>query len=83
MQPPEWTAEGRCRGMDPQVFFPSDGIGVQAATAICRDCPVREPCLEYALVNRIQHGVFGGESERSRERILRQRRRERAAAPTA
>jgi WhiB family transcriptional regulator, redox-sensing transcriptional regulator len=69
--------------MDPQVFFPSDGIGVQAATAICRDCPVREPCLEYALVNRIQHGVFGGESERSRERTLRQRRRERAAAPTA
>lgn len=82
MQPPEWTAEGRCRGMDPQVFFPSDGLGVQAATAICRDCPVREPCLEYALVNRIQHGVFGGESERSRERILRQRRK-RATAPTA
>lgn len=81
MQPPEWTAEGRCRGMDPQVFFPSDGLGVQAATAICRDCPVREPCLEYALVNRIQHGVFGGESERSRERILRQRRK-RATAPS-
>lgn len=80
MQPPEWTAEGRCRGMDPQVFFPSDGLGVQAATAICQDCPVREPCLEYALVNRIQHGVFGGESERSRERILRQRRRQ-AATP--
>lgn len=82
MQPPEWTAEGRCRGMDPQVFFPSDGLGVQAATAICLDCPVREPCLEYALVNRIQHGVFGGESERSRERILRQRRK-RSAAPTS
>lgn len=79
MQPPEWTAEGRCRGMDPQVFFPSDGLGVQVATAICRDCPVREPCLEYALVNRIQHGVFGGESERSRERILRQRRRARVS----
>ena len=83
MQPPEWTAEGRCRGMDPQVFFPSDGLGVQAATAICRDCPVREPCLEYALVNRIQHGVFGGESERSRERILRRRRQRAAAAATS
>ncbi len=68
--------------MDPQVFFPSDGLGVQAATAICRDCPVREPCLEYALVNRIQHGVFGGESERSRERILRQRRKRAAASTT-
>jgi WhiB family transcriptional regulator, redox-sensing transcriptional regulator len=68
--------------MDPQVFFPSDGLGVQAATAICRDCPVRAACLEYALVNRIQHGVFGGESERARERILRERRRTRVASTT-
>ena len=83
MQPPEWIAEGLCRGMDPQVFFPSDGLGVQAAAAICQGCPVREPCLEYALVNRIQHGVFGGVSERGRDRILRDRRRQqRATAST-
>jgi WhiB family transcriptional regulator, redox-sensing transcriptional regulator len=80
MQPPEWTAEGSCRGMDPQVFFPSDGTGVQEAVAICRTCPVKAPCLEYALVNRIQHGVFGGVSERGRERLLRERRRAAAAA---
>jgi WhiB family redox-sensing transcriptional regulator len=61
--------------MDPAVFFPSDGTGVQEAVAICAGCPVKSPCLEYALANRIQHGVFGGESERSRDRILRQRRR--------
>jgi hypothetical protein len=29
---------------------------------------------EYALVNRIDHGVWGGTSERERRRILRQRR---------
>jgi WhiB family redox-sensing transcriptional regulator len=61
--------------MDPQVFFPSDGTGVQAAAAICARCPVQAPCLEYALVNRIQHGVFGGLSERARDRLLRERRR--------
>ena len=65
--------------MDPKVFFPSDGLGVQAAVAICQSCPVQEPCLEYALVNRIQHGIFGGVSERGRDRILRDRRRQRKA----
>jgi WhiB family redox-sensing transcriptional regulator len=35
---------------------------------------VQAPCLEYALRNRIDHGVWGGASERERRRILRQRR---------
>jgi WhiB family redox-sensing transcriptional regulator len=61
--------------MDPQVFFPSDGTGVQVAAAICARCPVQRACLEYALTNRIQHGVFGGLSERARDRLLRERRR--------
>jgi WhiB family redox-sensing transcriptional regulator len=77
MQPPEWTAIANCRGMDPAVFFPSDGVGVQEAVAICADCPARVACLEYALENRIQHGIFGGQSERARDRILRERRRAR------
>jgi WhiB family redox-sensing transcriptional regulator len=70
----EWTAEAKCRDMDPAVFFPSDGIGVQAAQRICFDCPVKSPCLEYALADRVDHGVWGGTSERERRRILRQRR---------
>ncbi len=83
MQPPEWTEDALCKGMDPQVFFPGDGLGVQQAAAICRACPVASPCLEYALVNRIQHGVFGGLSERARDRLLRERRRQRAATAAA
>jgi WhiB family redox-sensing transcriptional regulator len=70
----EWMGEGSCRDMDPAVFFPSDGIGVQAAQRVCDDCPVRVPCLEYALANRVDHGVWGGTSERERRRILRRRR---------
>jgi WhiB family transcriptional regulator, redox-sensing transcriptional regulator len=70
----EWMSRGRCRDMDPAVFFPSDGIGVQAAQRICGECPVMEPCLEYALANRVDHGVWGGASERERRRILRRRR---------
>jgi len=70
----EWMGQGRCRDLDPAVFFPSDGIGVQAAQRICSECPVKGPCLEYALANRVDHGVWGGTSERERRRILRRRR---------
>jgi WhiB family redox-sensing transcriptional regulator len=70
----DWMAIGKCREMPPTVFFPSDGLGVQAAQRICEGCAVAETCLEYALVNRIDHGVWGGRSERERRRILRRRR---------
>jgi WhiB family redox-sensing transcriptional regulator len=70
----DWMARGKCRDIPPGVFFPSDGLGVQAAQRICEGCPVAETCLEYALANRIDHGVWGGCSERERRRILRRRR---------
>lgn len=70
----QWMARGKCRDMDPATFFPSDGLGVQAAQRVCAECPVKTPCLEYALANHVDHGVWGGASERERRRILRQRR---------
>jgi WhiB family redox-sensing transcriptional regulator len=70
----DWLDRAKCRDMDPAIFFPSDGIGVQAAQRICVDCPVRSTCLEYALAERVDHGVWGGTSERERRRILRHRR---------
>ncbi len=72
----EWMAEGKCREVEPSAFFPSDGVGVDAARRICADCPVKGPCLEYALQHRIDHGVWGGASERERRRIARARRLE-------
>ena len=71
----DWMADGRCRNLDPAIFFPSDGLGVQEAQRICADCAVKAPCLEYALANRIDHGVWGGCSERERTRIQRRRRK--------
>ena len=70
----EWMVRGKCRTMPPAVFFPSDGVGVEVARRICAGCPVQRPCLEYALFHHIEHGVWGGASERERRRILRQRR---------
>jgi WhiB family redox-sensing transcriptional regulator len=69
-----WMFHARCRGIDPAEFFPSDGTGVETAQRVCAACPVTVECLEYALLNRIEHGVWGGASERERRRILRRRR---------
>ena len=70
----DWMAVGNCRIEPPSTFFPSDGVGVEIAKRICVDCTVKQPCLEYALENRIDHGVWGGTSERQRRRILKKRR---------
>jgi WhiB family transcriptional regulator, redox-sensing transcriptional regulator len=69
-----WMSQGNCRNYPPAVFFPSDGVGVDRARKICVDCPVVDQCLEYALDERIEHGVWGGCSERERRRILKRRR---------
>ena len=69
-----WMAEGKCATEPPDTFFPSDGVGVEKARRICQTCSVQEPCLEYALRNRIDHGVWGGHSERSRRRLLKARK---------
>lgn len=74
----EWMQRGKCRDLSPSIFFPSDGLGVQAAQRICAECPVASECLEYALTERVDHGVWGGKSERERRRILRRRRIARA-----
>jgi WhiB family transcriptional regulator, redox-sensing transcriptional regulator len=68
-----WMALGECADKPPSLFFPSDGVGVEVARRVCAECPVRQECLEYALTNRIDHGVWGGTSERERRRIIKAR----------
>ena len=70
----EWMAEGKCRDFPAGTFFPQDGVGVIRAAKICATCPVKAQCLEYALDNHIEHGVWGGSSERERRRLQRSRR---------
>lgn len=72
----EWMAFGACRNEPRGTMFPHDAAGVVVALAVCDRCPdgVRAKCLEFALVNREQFGVWGGASERERRRLLRLRR---------
>lgn len=79
MQSRQWP-DRACRDLDTAIFYPSDGVGVDRAIAICERCPRRQDCLEVALADREDDGVWGGTSERERRRILRRRRKERTAA---
>jgi WhiB family redox-sensing transcriptional regulator len=60
-----WRQHARCGQVDPELFFPvvEDSPAliaqVEAAKAICADCPVRETCLEFALTS-LSHGIAGG-----------------------
>lgn len=68
----EWLL-AKCRGLNPSFFFGSSIQEVRAAVDFCQTCVVREDCLAYALENREDHGVWGGETERGRRRIRRSR----------
>jgi WhiB family redox-sensing transcriptional regulator len=71
----EWMADGACRSARGVDFFPTDGAGVAAAQKVCAACPVRRPCLQFALDLGITHGVWGGTSDRERQRMRSPRRR--------
>lgn len=70
-----WKDNAACKDMPTRVFFPEAGGSYTDAVKVCSGCPVRLPCLAYALDENIGHGVFGGVSERGRKQMRRGRRR--------
>lgn len=74
----EWVHRSACRGLDPIIFYPATDDEADAAKAVCAQCPVQLECLEHAIGNREHNGVWGGATERERQRIIRRRRRVRA-----
>jgi WhiB family redox-sensing transcriptional regulator len=80
-QEPRWQLAAACRGEDAAAFFAPNYFEKRSekdareaiAKVICARCPVREPCLEYALGIREPHGVWGGRNEMERRALLRER----------
>ena len=76
---PGWQAHAACNHTSvastakarAAIFFVShdDGATNAAAKRICAACPVSQECLEYAIVERLVHGVWGGMSVRQRREI--------------
>ncbi len=68
----DWWKSAACRGADPELFFPVSAIGpgeadAVRAKAVCAGCQVRLQCLQFALVTREPHGVWGGTTEQERQ----------------
>jgi WhiB family transcriptional regulator, redox-sensing transcriptional regulator len=76
-----WQAKAACRGPQAAVFFPpthperkDERAGREdRAKEICAGCSVRKPCLEYALLIREPHGIWGGLNELERKALLARR----------
>ena len=68
----------------PATRSPERGESAESARRVCARCPVREPCLDYAITNRIVYGVWGGLTGRERRalqsRWVRASRRDRDRA---
>lgn len=64
----EWVKRRACTVADLHLFFSLDPKDERKAKNICVDCSVKEPCLEFALKHS-EHGVWGGTTDRQRNRI--------------
>lgn len=69
----DWRRLAACRSADPDLFFPVSGGGwagqVEKAKALCGACPVRRQCLQYALGEDEEYGVWGGLTGDERSRV--------------
>ena len=73
-----WQQRAACKGPQSAVFFPpsqaerKDDREARESRAkeICAQCPVRRPCLDYALAIREPHGIWGGLNELERKQLV-------------
>ncbi|GAA2377568.1 WhiB family transcriptional regulator [Streptomyces carpaticus] len=70
----KWQDRAACLGAadeDPDLFFPSpdDDDRADEAKRFCARCPVRDACLDAALVAGDRHGIRGGLTAEEREAL--------------
>ncbi len=72
----QWRALASCARYTPELFFPAGETGlagaqIAMAKRICIGCPVRQECLDYALVSNQRFGIWGGLTEEERRPVRR------------
>jgi WhiB family redox-sensing transcriptional regulator len=72
-----WRRDAACRKLGSSLFFapdderpPAKRHREAAAKAVCARCPVRMPCVLYALTTHQPYGVWGGLAEDDRHQPL-------------
>lgn len=58
----DWDELAACRTRPDVDFFPDNpwSKASKPAIKVCNSCPVRQRCLDYAITNEINHGIWGG-----------------------
>lgn len=72
--PGSWQSNAACAGDMGSMFYPPvraerKGLRVsreRRAKAVCTSCPVRDDCLDHALVNDERYGIWGGMTGKER-----------------
>lgn len=65
-----WMPEGSCQRPETSKYFRNDSASHQKwAKRICRGCPVRAQCLQWALERPEGSGVWGGLNSRERRAV--------------
>lgn len=75
-----WQEYAACAETDPEAFFVEKGGSTRPAKQVCAGCFAQQQCLEYAMEHEIRFGVWGGLSDRERQRLKRQRARQQELA---
>lgn len=62
-----------CTQVAPDLFFAdaTDLVNTKLAKKVCAECPVIDQCLQYALENRMDYGVWAGLTVLERRSLLR------------
>lgn len=76
----DWRKDALCVGKNVHLFYPEVNVKgaikqINAMKAICNMCPVKFECLEFAIENNEEYGIWGGMLANERKRIRRYRKR--------
>lgn len=68
-----WMDGAACTEVAPDLFFAdaTNLVDTKLAKKVCVECPVKDQCLQYALENRMEYGVWGGLTVLERRSLLR------------
>lgn len=69
----DWRAGAACAAAgEAELWFAVGAVEHKKAKLICRHCNVRRECLSFAMNEPVDHGIWGGLTERERRRHRRQ-----------
>lgn len=74
MNPDAWREHAACKGHTSLFYAKKEdahGTTYTQARQLCNLCPVRPNCLEYALENWEDRGLWGGLTPRERQKARR------------